>query len=960
MYFVPAAASAIKYTHANMGFKRGKYIVSYNARASVDGHVIAPFLKSISTDNSNVNSNIANQQQALTTSWARYSAVVDMTAAAHVGDLHMLCLQMNVSGVSGRTIWIDRLMVELAVGENVDPSPFNLGNSFRQIGALATATQSLDARTTQTEQGLSSHGSAITGLNSSLTAANQSAVAAQQAADAAATLAGSKGKVLVQTATPAVADRLAQNLWIDITGNANTPKRWNGSAWVTVSDKVATDAAAAAANALVVAQTKADASTVQALTNTVSQQGNTITAQGTELTNIKATVGSVAGENLLLDPTFSNSNGIGQAGTVFLRNDVAVPGGASSARVVRVSPATGTGNTYYAFLSALNVRPPENGNAAQIAVVGGEVYDFELYAYVAAARGQCGLWIQFYDVAGVSIGHNWVVAAGDGERVTTTTGGWVKLTGMATVPAAAIRMAMTLRIGAGDATDVFMSAPAARKRSGQDNAQATATQSLDGRVTQTEQGLTSQSNQLTQLGNTVAGKADNSALQSLGSTVAQQGNTLNAQGTAVTQLQSTVGNIGGSGANLIPAEYCVFTDSLPAIQRRNTTALTAEAFSAAYATHRLKTVDSATGSGYFCLYANNEVLNLRLKPSQKYIISFWSEAPLARNIAVRIRYLNAAGAQVEVGLGNVAVGPDWGRYSAVVTTPAALVDRAEILFFTQPVAGSMEAYFDGFMLEEQLGTNTSPSSFATGPSAHQANGQATAISQLNTTVNQQGTAITAQASRLDGLYVQVNPEMEGDSSGLAGQQGSLVGVWTEQSGRVEDGIATGKRIDTVQSQVGDLNASVQFVSETVAGVDGKVSAISSWKTETNAGGKKVATGIVQGSNGEEGEILLMAQRLAIIDGLDGQMILPFVVQNGQVFINQAIINQAFIQEIVAGMSIRSAALNSEGLPLLEINFAAGTFVLRGEDADGSTLLNNGGLYVYDAARIERAAVGRMT
>ncbi|MNJ28083.1 Carbohydrate binding domain protein [compost metagenome] len=793
--------------------------------------------------------------------------------------------------------------------------------------------------------------------------------AAQQAADAAATLAGSKGKVLVQTATPAVADRLAQNLWIDITGNANTPKRWNGSAWVTVSDKVATDAAAAAANALAVAQTKADASTVQALTNTVSQQGNTITAQGTELTNIKATVGSVAGENLLLDPTFSNSNGIGQAGTVLVRNDAAVPGGASSARVVRVSPATGTGNTYYAFLSALNVRPPENGNAAQIAVVGGEVYDFELYAYVAAARGQCGLWIQFYDAAGLSIGHNWVLAAGDGERVTTTTGGWVKLTGMATVPAAAIRMAMTLRVGAGNATDVFMSAPAARKRSGQDNAQASALQSVDARVSVTEGEVSSQGSAITQLNNTVAGKADNSALQSLQSTVSQQGNTLNSQGQAVTQLQSTVGGIGGAGTNLIPAEYSSFTETLPAIQKRNTTTVTAEAFSAAYGTHRLKVSDSTTdGNGYFCLYANNEMLNLRLKPSTKYIFSAWVQSgATARTVRLRHRYVNAAGSQVEAHLANLTLTTEWGRISASFTTPAALVDRAELLIFTTPAAGSQDSWWDGFMIEEQIGANVTPSSFAPGTSTYQAAGQATAISQLNTTVNQQGTAITAHATRLDGLYAQVSPEMEGDSSGLAGEVGSLVGVWTEQSARIEDGIATGRRVDTVQSQVGDVegsvqavSASVQQVTETIAGVDGRVSAMTTIKAETISGGRRVMAGLALGSDGQTSEILAFAQRFAIVDESSGNMTLPFVVQGGQVFISQAIINQAFIKEIVAGMSIRSSAVNSQGLPLLEINFASGTFTLRGQDANGSTLLNNGGLYVYDANGVERTAVGRMS
>ncbi len=92
-------------------------------------------------------------------------------------------------------------------------------------------------------------------------AAQDAADDAQQAADdaiedalAANNLADGKGKVIIQTASPSVDDQLSQNLWIDTTGGANTPKRWNGSAWVVVTDKVASDAAIAAGNA----QNKAD------------------------------------------------------------------------------------------------------------------------------------------------------------------------------------------------------------------------------------------------------------------------------------------------------------------------------------------------------------------------------------------------------------------------------------------------------------------------------------------------------------------------------------------------------------------------------------------------------------------------------------------------------------------------------------------------------------------------------
>ena len=43
--------------------------------------------------------------------------------------------------------------------------------------------------------------------------------------------------------------RKSTTLWIDTTNGANTPKRWNGSAWAAVTDKAATDAANAAVKA---------------------------------------------------------------------------------------------------------------------------------------------------------------------------------------------------------------------------------------------------------------------------------------------------------------------------------------------------------------------------------------------------------------------------------------------------------------------------------------------------------------------------------------------------------------------------------------------------------------------------------------------------------------------------------------------------------------------------------------
>ncbi|AOX08675.1 hypothetical protein Q5O_09825 [Pseudomonas putida JB] len=820
--------------------------------------------------------------------------------------------------------------------------------------ALASATQALDSRVSQTESGLTSQGSAITNLTNSLSTTNQNVIAAQQAAQAASDLAGGKGKVIIQSATPATADRLAQNLWIDTTGNANTPKRWSGSAWVAVTDKVATDAATAAASALSQVATKADASTVQALTNTVTQQGSAITAQGSEITNIKASVGVVSAENLVFNPTFADGPVFsGSPGfSVLARNDASVPAGAPSPRVVKWPVATTTGNNYLGFQSALNVRPPENAVTSQISVAGGEVYDFELYAYSSVAR-QHGLWIQFYDLDGTSVGHNWVVAAGDGVRLTNVAQTWTKLTGQATVPAGCVRMAMTFRVSVGEATDVFLSSPIARKRAGQDNAQASALQSVDARVSVTEGAVSSQGSAITQLNNAVAGKADNSALQSLQGTVTQQGNTLSSQGQAVTQLQSSISGIGGSGSNLLADDYSWLTS----------TSLPATAVGSGVTREGVAVPEADSGFGYLAGSSTNSFLmlsptnnlagwNVRIEPGV-YLVSMYVQCSAATN--GRISLYN----------GTHRYGPTLALPTTRtrMTFPVTVTDSAKVgitIYFNMSAASGLTAIIDSVMIEKRIGESNAPSPFVAGPSARAVSGQATAISQLNTTVNQQGTAITAQASRLDGLYVQVNPEMEGDSTGLAGAAGGLVGVWTEQSARIEDGVAMGKRVDTVQSQVGDVSASVQQVSETIAGVDGKVSAMTTIKAETLSGGRRVMAGLALGSDGETAEILAYAQRFAIVDESSGQMTLPFVVSNGQVFINQAVINQAFIQNLVLGMTLRSQAVNSQGLPLIEINLVTGAFTVRGQDGNGSTLLNNGGLYVYDANGIERTAVGRLT
>ncbi|MFR4214224.1 MAG: hypothetical protein ACLVDD_00040 [Bifidobacterium longum] len=89
----------------------------------------------------------------------------------------------------------------------------------------------------------------------SATDAANAAQKANTAAAAAAGVANGKADVLIQSTAPDASMRKATTLWIDTTNGANTPKRWNGSAWAAVTDKAATDAANAAVKAHAAAQT---------------------------------------------------------------------------------------------------------------------------------------------------------------------------------------------------------------------------------------------------------------------------------------------------------------------------------------------------------------------------------------------------------------------------------------------------------------------------------------------------------------------------------------------------------------------------------------------------------------------------------------------------------------------------------------------------------------------------------
>lgn len=128
----------------------------------------------------------------------------------------------------------------------------------------------------------------------------QAVIDAQNDANAAQAAADASSKVYIQSTAPV---GRAQDLWIDTTGGANTPKRWNGTAWVAATDKVATDAAAAV-TALGGRVTTAEGN-LTALTSRMTDAETDITAVEGRITTAEGTITSTSGTVSNLQGTVS-------------------------------------------------------------------------------------------------------------------------------------------------------------------------------------------------------------------------------------------------------------------------------------------------------------------------------------------------------------------------------------------------------------------------------------------------------------------------------------------------------------------------------------------------------------------------------------------------------------------------------------------------------------------------------
>lgn len=186
-------------------------------------------------------------------------------------------------------------------------------------------------------------------------------------------------------------------------------------------------------------------------------------------------------------------------------------------------------------------------------------------------------------------------------------------------------------------------------------------------------------------------------------------------------------------------------------------------------------------------------------------------------------------------------------------------------------------------------------------------------------------------------------------------------VQEESTARADADGALGRRITSVQATAEDAFSDVEETSQAIAKTNGDLAAMWSIKTQTTAGGKTYIAGIgvgVENTGGVvESQVLVAADRFAIIHPNGVNTTAGFVYQNGQAFINQALIGTGWITNLMIGNYIQSD------------NYVAGVSGWRIDKAGNVVEINSplpgGGrmritsqqVIVYDSNNIDRVTLG---
>ncbi len=199
---------------------------------------------------------------------------------------------------------------------------------------------------------------------------------------------------------------------------------------------------------------------------------------------------------------------------------------------------------------------------------------------------------------------------------------------------------------------------------------------------------------------------------------------------------------------------------------------------------------------------------------------------------------------------------------------------------------------------------------------------------------------------------------------LTASVGDVAGSVTDlESVVVTDREATAQAIQQIGVKIDDNSADIQTVSQAQADTDGKLSTMWSVKMRLNQNGQYVAASVGLGIENVDGELqsqfLVSADTFAVVNEINGVLSSPFTVQNGQVFMRSAFIQDGSITMLKIGEALQSDDFTA-GVKGWRLD-KAGNLEFNGPAPGGGRLtMTNRAIKVYDENNVKRVQLGDLT
>ncbi|PWS08560.1 host specificity protein J [Enterobacter sp. HPCN14] len=175
--------------------------------------------------------------------------------------------------------------------------------------------------------------------------------------------------------------------------------------------------------------------------------------------------------------------------------------------------------------------------------------------------------------------------------------------------------------------------------------------------------------------------------------------------------------------------------------------------------------------------------------------------------------------------------------------------------------------------------------------------------------------------------------------------------------------ATATQINGITATVNGHTSAITTNAQAIANVNGDLKAMYSIKVGLSSNGQLYAAGMGIGventPSGMQSQIIFLADRFAVTHQAGATVTLPFVIQNGQVFIRDALIGDGTINNNKIGNYIQSNnyVAGSVGWRLDK----GGTFENYGSTAgEGAMKQTNQTISVRDSRNVLRVQIGRIT